>query len=92
MMQTKYIIKMKLDTRPDLDYFYCGETRSGSQVFEFKKAKAKDTMPLKRLRDAFILNVLENGKTFKEGDSKITIAAHKIKLYLQFVYIYIIST
>lgn len=66
MMQTKYIIKMKLDTRPDLDYFYCGETRSGSQVFEFKKAKAKRYNAFEEAdRDAFILNVLENGKTFK---------------------------
>ena len=25
MMQTKYIIQMKMPSRPDLDYFYCGE-------------------------------------------------------------------
>ena len=41
MMQTKYIIKMKIPTRPDLDYFYCGEGKSGAQVFELKKSKAK---------------------------------------------------
>lgn len=41
MMQTKYIIKMKMPTRLDLDYFYCGEGKSGAQVFELKKSKAK---------------------------------------------------
>lgn len=41
MMVTKYIIKMKMPTRPDLDYFYCGEGKSGAQVFELKKPKAK---------------------------------------------------
>lgn len=46
MMQTKYIIKMKMPSRPDLDYFYCGVGKSGAQVFELKKSKAKryDTM------------------------------------------------
>ena len=41
MMQTKYIIKMKMPSRPGLDYFYCGEGKSGAQVFELKKSKAK---------------------------------------------------
>ena len=27
MLQTKYVIKMKIPIRPDLDYFYCGRTR-----------------------------------------------------------------
>jgi hypothetical protein len=41
MMQTKYIIQMKMPARLDLDYFYCGEGKSGAQVFELKKSKAK---------------------------------------------------
>lgn len=55
-MVTKYIIKMKMPARPDLDYFYCGEGKSGAQVFELKKSKAKryDTMD-EVSRDAFIL-------------------------------------
>lgn len=45
-MVTKYIIKMKIPTRPDLDYFYCGKGQSDAQVFEHKKSKAMryDTM------------------------------------------------
>ena len=56
MMQTKYIIQMKMPGRPDLDYYYCGEGKSGAQVFELKKSKAKryDTME-EVSRDAFIL-------------------------------------
>ena len=47
---------MKMPARPDLDYFYCGEGKSGAQVFELKKSKAKryDTME-DASRDAFIL-------------------------------------
>lgn len=46
MKVTKYIIKMKIPTRPDLDYFYCGKGKSDAQVFELKKSKAMryDTM------------------------------------------------
>ncbi len=56
MRQTKYIIQMKMPGRPDLDYFYCGEGKSGAQVFELKKSRAKryDTME-EVSRDAFIL-------------------------------------
>lgn len=40
MMQTKYIIKMKMSTRPDLEYFFAG-CKLGSNVFELKKSLAK---------------------------------------------------
>lgn len=67
MMVTKYIIKMKMPTRPDLDYFYCGEGKSGAQVFELKKSKAKryDTME-DASGDAFILQACHNvsGQTY----------------------------
>ena len=58
MMTTKYIIQMKMPHSPDLDYFYCGEGKSGAQVFELKQSKAKryDTME-EVSRDAFILQV-----------------------------------
>lgn len=60
-MVTKYIIKMKMPTRPDLDYVYCGEGKSGAQVFELQKSKAKryDTME-EVSRDAFILQSAHN--------------------------------
>ena len=59
MMQIKAVIKMKMPTRLDLDYFYCGEGKSGAQVFELKKSRAKryDTME-EVSRDAFILQVV----------------------------------
>ena len=67
MMQTKYIIQMVYPTRPDLTYFYAGQNREGSQVFELKKSKAKryDTME-EASRDAFILQVVHKtaGETY----------------------------
>ncbi len=67
MMTTKYIIQMKMPSRPDLDYFYCGEGKSGAQVFEFKKARAKryDTLE-EASRDAFILQAVHkaSGETY----------------------------
>ena len=41
MMQTNYILQMKLSTRPDLDYFYAGQNKEGKSVFELKKSLAK---------------------------------------------------
>lgn len=43
MMTTKFIIHMKIPTRPDLDYFYCGQSKSESPgpVFDYRKPKAK---------------------------------------------------
>ena len=41
-MQTKYIIQMKIPLRPDLDYYYCGQTREeNSPLFDYRKPKAK---------------------------------------------------
>ena len=58
MLVTKYIIKMKMPARPDLDYFYCGEGKSGAQVFELKKSKAKRYNSMEEVsRDAFLLQV-----------------------------------
>lgn len=42
MMQTKYIIQMKIPSRPDIDYYYCGQTREeNSPLFDYRKPKAK---------------------------------------------------
>jgi hypothetical protein len=58
MLVTKYIIKMQMPARPDLDYFYCGEGKSGAQVFELKKSKAKRYETMEEVsRAAFILQV-----------------------------------
>ena len=66
MMQTKFIIQMTMPTRPDLKYFYCGEGKSGAQVFEFKKSRAKRYDFLEEAdRDARILAVKEKNDTFK---------------------------
>ena len=67
MTQTKYIIQMKIPTRPDLDYFYCGEGKSGAQVFELKKSKAKRYNSWEEAdRDARILQVCykASGETY----------------------------
>ena len=56
MMQIKAIIKMQMPSRPDLEYFYCGEGKSGAQVFELKKTRAKRySTPEEAFRDAQIL-------------------------------------
>ena len=42
MMTTKYIIKMKIPTRPDIDYYYCGRTvEENSPLFDYRRTKAK---------------------------------------------------
>lgn len=67
MLATKYIIKMKIPTRPDLDYFYCGEGKSGAQVFEPYESKAKRYDTLEDASgDAFILQSCHNacGQTY----------------------------
>lgn len=67
MMQTKYIIQMKMPARPDLDYFYCGEGKSGAQVFEPKKSRAKRYATMEEVsRDAFILQAVHkaSGETY----------------------------
>ena len=65
MMQTKYVIKMKIPTRPDLDYFYRGQNKAGNAVFGFKTAQAKkyDTAE-EAYRDRGILMAVEKGNTF----------------------------
>lgn len=42
MMTTKYVIHMKIPTRPDLDYYYVGQTKEeNSPLFDYRKPRAK---------------------------------------------------
>ena len=42
MMDIRYVIKMKIPTRPDLDYYYCGRTREeNSMLFDYRRPRAK---------------------------------------------------
>ena len=65
MMQTKYVIKMKIPTRPDLDYFYCGQTREeNSPLFDYRKPRAKRyTMWEEADRDLRILTAVTHDET-----------------------------
>ncbi len=66
-MQTKYVIKMTMKSRPDLDYFYAGIGRSGLNVFELKKARAKRYDFIEEAdRDMRILKAIDTvGETFE---------------------------
>ena len=66
MTQTKYVIKMKMPTRPDLDYYYCGQSKSGlsSPIFDYRKPKAKRyTFIEEANRDLSILAVMTHDDT-----------------------------
>ena len=67
MMQTKFIIQMVTQGRPDLEYFYAGIGRSGLPVFDLKKARAKRYNFVEEAdRDVRILKAVdEMGETFK---------------------------
>jgi hypothetical protein len=57
---------MTIPTRPDLEYFYCGEGKSGAQIFELKKARAKRYSFFEEAdRDMRILAAREKNDTFK---------------------------
>ena len=60
MMVTKYVIKMKMATRPDLDYYYCGRTKAeNSPLFDYRRPKAKRYQYVEEAyRDMSILAVL----------------------------------
>ena len=60
MMVTKYVIKMKMSTRPDLDYYYCGRTKEeNSPLFDHRRPRAKRYQYVEEAyRDMSILAVL----------------------------------
>ena len=64
-MMTKYVIKMKIPTRPDLDYFYCGRTREeNSPLFDYRKQRAKRyTTEDEANRDLSIFNEIKYDET-----------------------------
>lgn len=65
MMVTKYIIKMKIPTRPDLDYYYCGQTREeNSPLFDYRRPKAKRYQYIEEAyRDLSIINAIKHNET-----------------------------
>lgn len=65
MMQTKYVIKMKMPSRPDIDYFYCGQTREeNSPLFDYRKPKAKRYSYIEEAyRDLSIINAIVHDET-----------------------------
>ena len=66
MMTTKYIIQMTMATRPDLEYFYCGQNRDGCPVFKLTKASAKRYYFLEEAdHDARTLAAVNKSDTFK---------------------------
>ena len=66
MMQTKFIIQMTMNARPDLEYFYRGQNKEGCPVFELKKSKAKRYDFLDEAdRDARTLATVSKPDTFK---------------------------
>ena len=58
MMTTKYIIKVKIPTRPDIDYYYCGRTvEENSPLFDYRRPKAKRYQYIEEAyRDLNIIN------------------------------------
>lgn len=61
MLQTKYVIKMKIPTRPDLDYYYCGQTKEeNSPLFDYRKPRAKRYDFIEEAyRDLSIINAIK---------------------------------
>ena len=65
MTRTKYIIKMKIPTRSDLDYYYCGQTREeNSPLFDYRRPKAKRYQYIEEAyRDLSIINATKGNET-----------------------------
>lgn len=64
MLQTKYVIKMKIPTRPDLDYYYCGQTKENSPLFDYRKPRAKRyTFIEEAYRDLSIINAIKHDES-----------------------------
>ena len=65
MMQTKYIIQMKMPGRPDLDYYYCGQTREeNSPLFDYRRPRAKRYRYIEEAyRDLSIINAIKGNET-----------------------------
>lgn len=66
MMQTKYIIQMKMPKRPDLDYYYTGKDdplRPGPH-FDYRRPRAKRYSYIEEAyRDLKIISVFVHDET-----------------------------
>lgn len=66
MIQTKYVIQMKIPTRPDLDYYYTGKNdplRPGPH-FDYRKPRAKRYSYIEEAyRDLKIMSVFIHDET-----------------------------
>lgn len=64
MMTTKYIIKMKMPGRLDLDYYYRGQGKEGNAIFSLQKPTAKRFDYIEEAYRALsILSVIEKDET-----------------------------
>jgi hypothetical protein len=65
MMITKFVIQMKIPTRPDIDYYYCGRTREeNSPLFDYRKPKAKRYLTQEEAdRDMRIISAVSYNET-----------------------------
>ena len=66
MMVTKYIIKMKIPGRPDLDYYYTGKSDylSPGPVFDYRRPRAKRYQYIEEAyRDLSIINAIKGNET-----------------------------
>lgn len=66
MLNTKYIIKMKIPTRQDLDYYYTGKSDplSPGPVFDYRRPKAKKYMYIEEAyRDMQIISAVIHDET-----------------------------
>lgn len=65
MMVTKYVIRMKIPTRPDLDYYYVGQTKEeNSPLFDYRRPRAKKYNHIEEAyRDMQILSAVSHNET-----------------------------
>ena len=66
MMQTKYIIQMKIPSRSDLDYYYTGKSDPDTlgPVFDYRRTKAKRYQYIEEAyRDLSIINAIVHNET-----------------------------
>ena len=66
MMDIRYVIKMKIPTRQDLDYYYTGKSDpdSSGPVFDYRRPKAKRYLYIEEAyRDLSIINAIKGNET-----------------------------
>ena len=64
MLHTRYIIQMKIPSRPDLNYYYRGQNKEGCNVFVLTKTNAKRYYFIEEAYRALsILSVIERDES-----------------------------